>query len=207
MGRKLPVVLVPGFGHIPVFISDFIRSLSSFEMLREKGYNVIAWRDNVLSLKSIHEQAEELAKIVDEILKKFRSDKINIIGISMGGIVVMYYLHYLNGAEKINKFIAIATPFKGTAAASWGNLFMRFFTTSLFEISPRSPIIYDLLQKPCLSNIKFYTITGIYDLASPPYTGQHRFAKNIAPLPFGHWWLSLALDKTILSIVDSILDE
>jgi pimeloyl-ACP methyl ester carboxylesterase len=207
MEKKHPVVVVPGFGHIPVYVSDHLHSLSAFEMLEKRGYNVISRRNNILSLATIREQAEALAKTVDETCLKFKTDKVDIIGISMGGIVTMYYLHNLFGAEKVNKFIAVASPFQGTMAAFWGNIFMWPLTTSLFEISPWSPVIANLWKKPRLPGVKFYTVTGLDDLASPPHTGQHKFAINVAPLPFGHWWLSLALDESILDTVESILKD
>lgn len=207
MKKRNPVVIVPGFGNVPVNVSDRVPLLSSYEMLREREYKVIMWRNNVWSLRPIREQAEELSRIVDGVLEKSKAKKVDIIGISMGGIVTMYYLHYLHGAEKVDKFIAVASPFKGTMAALWGNLFFGLFTPSLAEISPWSRIISDLWKKPRLSGVKFYTITGLYDCLAPPHTSRHKFAVNTASLPFGHWWLSLALDKSILDTIDSILAE
>ncbi|MDP2926466.1 MAG: alpha/beta hydrolase [Nanoarchaeota archaeon] len=48
---------------------------------------------------------------IKALLKKSCADKVNLIGVSYGGLISRYYSEYLNGASDIDKLITVCTPY------------------------------------------------------------------------------------------------
>ena len=69
----------------------------------------------------------EVAKQLQEVIETHvpEGEKCLLVGFSMGGIVARYYLQALGGRERVERFIAIGSPHKGTIMAYF--LPRRFF--------------------------------------------------------------------------------
>lgn len=61
-------------------------------------------------------QVESLNHKIDEILKESKSDKVDIVAHSMGGLLSKYYIKHV-GTNKVDKFIDIGTPHLGAPKA------------------------------------------------------------------------------------------
>lgn len=199
MSGKLPVIVAPGF-----FTSFWPSSLSLVEKLRYEGYDVVSPEASLMSFLSIHIQAVVIKKMVDETLKKYRVKKCDIIGISMGGIAALYYLHELGGAEKVNTFIAIGAPFRGTWAGLVGVCFFGAFSPSVWEILPNSLLLRYLANKPKPKGVKIFTIIGSEDKISPP---DSCYYKNTRCKLFigGHAEICLGLNGEVLKFIKLVL--
>ncbi|WP_409013479.1 esterase/lipase family protein [Dyadobacter sp. CY351] len=68
----------------------------------------------------------------------WRSDRIDLIAFSMGGLISRYYLQRLGGLAKTDRFITIATPHHGTLAA----YFLPF--PGIKQMRPNSLFLIDL---------------------------------------------------------------
>ena len=69
---------------------------------------------------SIDELAQQMANYID---KNFEPEqRLDIVGLSMGGLVTRYYLQRLGGLNRVQRFIAISSPHSGTwtAYTLWG---------------------------------------------------------------------------------------
>lgn len=76
--------------------------------LKKRGIQVVSigYDDG----KKIESSALKIKRKIDRIMKKARVKKINIIGISLGGVVARYYIEELGQKNKINKLITIFAP-------------------------------------------------------------------------------------------------
>ena len=96
-----------------------------------------------------------LKEKIDKIISETKSEKINIVAHSMGGLLTKYYLSKYTSEGKVDKFIDIATPHLGSP-----NAFKTLFTgddlgikfgflglnqNKIKEISRNMPSIYQLL--------------------------------------------------------------
>ncbi|MEA3272755.1 MAG: alpha/beta fold hydrolase [Patescibacteria group bacterium] len=194
MSTRIPVVIAPGF-----FTSASPVSIPIVEKLRDKGYKVVSPGPSLMSFLPIHFQAVALSKLVNEALKKYQAKKCNVIGISMGGIATLYYLRELGGAEKVNAFIAIGTPFKGTNAGFLGV----FFASSTWEILPNSRLLRHLMSKPKPQGVAIYTFIGAKDRVSPPNTSRYKDTR-CKIFPGGHADICLGLDNDVVRFIDVV---
>lgn len=196
MFRNLPVVIAPGF-----FTGFWPPSLQNLpNKIRKMGFNVFAPESSFLSAFNIHIQAIILSELVDKALKNSKTKKCNIIGISMGGIVALYYLYELDGAKKVNACITIGTPFNGTSAAYLALL----LTPSAWEIVPASPLLVRLSKKPKLPDVKMYNFVGLKDSICPPEKSKYKYAHNKAFWD-GHFDLCVGADEDVLHFIELIL--
>ena len=91
---------------------------------------------------SIEAFASQVGKAVGSILNVRPGEEVDILGHSMGGVVVAYYLKFLDGSKKTRNFLAVGTPFRGTYLACLGS------GICAFQMIPLSRFIRRLDFKP-----------------------------------------------------------
>ena len=92
---------------------------------------------------------------------------LDLVGFSMGGIVSRYYLQRLGGIERVQRFITISSPHKGTVIAygSW--------QPGCVQMRPNSDFLKDLNSDvQMLKQIDFTSIWTPYDLMILPATSS-----------------------------------
>ena len=92
---------------------------------------------------------------------------LDLVGFSMGGIVSRYYLQRLGGIERVQRFITISSPHKGTVVAygSW--------QPGCVQMRPNSDFLKDLNSDvQMLKQIDFTSIWTPYDLMILPATSS-----------------------------------
>lgn len=75
---------------------------------KESGLNVVSFEYDYKAPPE--ESAEKLSVYVDKVLMETRTEKVNIIGICLGGVTARYYVEKLNGASRLDKLITIISP-------------------------------------------------------------------------------------------------
>jgi triacylglycerol lipase len=105
-----PVLLVHG-------IKDDARKMEPMaRFLRAQG-----WEAKTMSFipswgqKGLDVLAGQVAQFIEENFPAGR--KIDLVAFSMGGLVTRYYLQRLGGMDRVQRFVTISTPHKGTLLA------------------------------------------------------------------------------------------
>jgi len=113
VNAPVPVLLVPGW-------SDRARALRKLEQfLLDSGWSA----DAVHSLEfadrhgSNLDHAREIARAVAALLAATRTDRIDVVAHSMGGLATRRYLADHGSAAAIRRAVFLATPHRGTWAA------------------------------------------------------------------------------------------
>ncbi|OXR44424.1 Extracellular esterase EstB [Nocardia cerradoensis] len=65
-------------------------------------------------MRPIEDSSAELAAFVDRVLAATGAEKVDLIAHSQGNLVGNYFVKRLGGADKVDKFVAIAAPWLGT---------------------------------------------------------------------------------------------
>jgi triacylglycerol lipase len=100
--------------------------------------------------------AKQLAAFVDRHLGS--DTPIDLIGFSMGGLVTRYYVQRLGGIDRVQHYVTISAPHKGTVAAYFTN------RAGCVQMRPGSDFLQDLERDvTILDNIKFTSIWTILD--------------------------------------------
>src|SRR3546814_811784 len=116
--RPRPVILVnftTGSGWEWVAGSPYLTNQGF--CVRSFNYGNITGVDQfpIQAIGDIEKSAEELAAHVDEVRAEYGVDKVDLVGWSQGGgMTPHYYLNFLGGAEKVDRFVAIAPGNHGT---------------------------------------------------------------------------------------------
>jgi triacylglycerol lipase len=146
---------------------------------------------------------DKLAKQVANYVKKeFAPEQpFDLVGFSMGGIVSRYYIQRLGGIERVQRFITIASPHKGTVIA-YGSQ-----RPGCVQMRPNSAFLQDLNSDvEMLKQLNFTSIWTPYDLMIvPAKSSQIGLGKEvILPVALHPWMLS---DARCLATVTEALTE
>lgn len=143
-----------------------------FTYLTEQGWEVHRFDLNpVNATLGIDKLADQ---VLDYIERTFPPEqKIDLVGLSMGGLVSRYYVQRLGGMQRVERFITIASPHNGTWMA---------YTLPLkacLQMRPGSPFLQDLNQDiETLNQLKFTSLWTPYDFIIVPGSSSQ--------VPVGH---------------------
>ncbi|MEG3978766.1 alpha/beta fold hydrolase [Microcoleus sp. herbarium8] len=170
-----PVLLIHGIFRK----SGIFHKMSAY--LRDLGWSVYSldlsphWGN-----ASIDELAQQMADYID---KNFEPQQpLDIVGLSMGGLVTRYYLQRLGGINRVQRFIAISSPHNGTwmAYTLWGK--------GCVQMRPGSAFLEDLNRDAdLLAKLNFTSIWTDWDfIIVPASSSQISAAKEVKVSVFAH---------------------
>src|SRR5688572_1279705 len=110
-----PVLLVHGYGHNRSgwFLLD--------RTLRAAGFTSVHTMNYVaFGREGVRELAGRLADRVEEVRRLTGADKVHVVGHSMGGVLLRYFVQELGGHRLVDTAVTIASPHEGTFAAMAG---------------------------------------------------------------------------------------
>lgn len=110
-----PVLLVHGYGHNRSgwFLVERALRAAGFSSVHTMNY-IAFGKDGVPEL------AARLADRVAEIRRVTGADKVHLVGHSMGGVLLRWYVQELGGHRYVDTAVTIASPHEGTLAAMAG---------------------------------------------------------------------------------------
>lgn len=184
------------------FFDGLITKLKSDGYVEGKDLFVFPydWRldvvDNVMGNK--YSKVESLKDKIDKVLRESKSDKVDIVAHSMGGLLAKYYIKNVD-ATKVNRFVDIGTPHLGAPKAAkvlnYGdNMDIKFGMFGLNpleikKISQNMPSAYNLLPSADYFDTTnpdyLYYMYDIGDVDGDGHTGRldhagsHAFLVNI----------------------------
>ena len=108
--KQNPVLLVHGindtgavFNKMAFYLRQQGLSVYTVDLIPNNGSEVL------------EKLAQQVANYVNDTFEVARP--VDIVGFSMGGIVSRYYIQRLGGINKVQRFITISSPHKGTIIA------------------------------------------------------------------------------------------
>jgi triacylglycerol lipase len=166
--RRNPVLLVHG-------IKDDARKMEPMaRYLRSQG-----WDARAMNLrpswgqKGLDELAGQVAGFVGANYSPHQ--RIDLVGFSMGGLVCRYYLQRLGGLDRVQRYVSISAPNRGSVLA-WliGNPGCR-------QMRPGSAFLRDLeSDEGRLAKLEFTSLWTPYDaVIVPPRSSEMPQARNV----------------------------
>lgn len=131
--NRNPVVLVHGI----IRTSSVFRKMATY--LTQRGWSVYAidLTPNNATLP-LEEMASQVADFVNRLFAS--GQPIDLVGLSMGGLVTRYYVQRLGGIDQVQRFVSIAAPNQGTLAAYF------WHRHACVQMRPGSDFLNDLNQ-------------------------------------------------------------
>ncbi|HEY1554137.1 MAG TPA: alpha/beta fold hydrolase [Kofleriaceae bacterium] len=180
-----------------LLIHGFLGTRGSMYMLERRlvddGFVVVSFNIGTLNVRDIRRSAFLIHRKIERILAQTPSQKIDIIGHSMGGLIGLYYVKKLGGHVRVRKLVMMGTPVRGTWAALAGVVTLGLWSTSSWQLLPRSRFIDELSQGPVPPGVEIHTIAAARDWVVPLPTTRLRGA-NAVTVPLGHSSLVVSED-------------
>jgi pimeloyl-ACP methyl ester carboxylesterase len=178
-----PVILVQGYGHNRSAWLVLARHLhrAGFTSVHTVNYNPLA--------HDVPELAEQLKERIDLIRTLTGSDKVHVVGHSLGGVVLRWYVQELGGASVVDTAVSVASPHYGTIAAIAGVAFGR----TAKQLLPGSDVLHRLGSSVAGSPVRWVAYYSNLDLiVQPSPNAQLHGATNVLVKDHGHLSMLLA---------------
>lgn len=189
-----------------LLIHGFLGTRGSMYMLERRlvddGFVVVSFNIGTLNVRDIRRSAFLIHRKIERILAQTPSQKIDIIGHSMGGLIGLYYIKKLGGHARVRKLVMMGTPVRGTWTALAGVATLGLWSTSSWQLLPRSRFLDELAQGPIPPNVEVSTIAAARDWVVPLNTTRLRGATAIT-VPLGHSSLVVS-DEVYRRIVNTL---
>ena len=148
---KNPVLLIHG-------IKDDARKMEPMARhLRAEGWeaHTFSYRPS-WGQKWLDELAAQVATEADRLFSK--GQKFDLVAFSMGGLVSRYYLQRLGGVERVDRFVTLSTPHRGTWLAHL------IPNAGCRQMRPRSEFLRELnANADCLTRVRFTSLWTPFD--------------------------------------------
>lgn len=189
-----PVLLVHGIMRTAIVF----RKMSAY--LTDHGWSVYT-----LNLKphnatiGLDKLALQVADYVDQTFGL--EQPLDLVGLSMGGLVTRYYVQRLGGLERVQRFITISAPNQGTHMAYLSA------RPGCVQMRPGSAFLEDLNQdSSLLERLNFTSLWTPWDFVIVPAKNSQMPVGQEVKIPvFAHY--SMVRDYRIIQSVASALSE
>jgi pimeloyl-ACP methyl ester carboxylesterase len=179
-----PALFVPGYAS-PAFYSRVFRN-----RLEDANIEVYTLKLPRLATGDIKLSAEVLAERVEELKRELRVKKLNLIGHSLGGIIIRYYLKRMDGWKNVKRAVYMATPHHGVPLAR-----LVFFTKAGRQLLPGSDFLNEVQDDPSTCRkARCLSVYSVFDPISQPAESCHldcAYNKKVY-FPVGHMGLLLS---------------
>lgn len=193
-----PVVLVHGYGHNRSgwFVLERALRQAGFHRVTTLNYNPL--RQDVPAI------AGRLRDHVNAVLAASGASKVHVVGHSLGGIVLRWYVQELGGDATVATAITVATPHEGTVAA----LMVAPLGPTAKQLLPGSPVVQRLRERARRTSVRWVSYYSNLDLLVQPSRSavirdKALHATNVLVKDHGH--LSILLSRKLArSVVDQL---
>jgi len=172
-----------------LIIHGFLGTRGSMYMLERRlvadGFVCVSFNLGTFNVRDIRRSAFLIHRKIERILAQTPSQKIDIIGHSMGGLIGLYYVKKLGGHARVRKLILMGTPLRGTWAALAGVVTLGLWSTSSWQLLPRSRFLDELAQGAIPPGVEVSTIAAARDWVVPLSTTRMP-GVNAMTVPLGH---------------------
>lgn len=184
-GPGRPIIAVPG-----VYETwHFMRPL--MDAVHERGHPIHVVSELKYNLRPVPESA----RVVMELAKRKRLTNVILLAHSKGGLIGKYAMTHLDDACRIDRMIAIATPFSGSDYARFAPL------RHLRSFRATDPVLA-ALQRELDVNRRITSIYGLFDTLIPG--GSELAGATNRQLPVGGHFAILGDPRTRQAVVDEV---
>lgn len=185
-----PVVLVHGYGHNRSgwFVLERALRRAGFHRITSLNYNPLR--------HDVPEIAERLKAHVELVRTVSGCERVHVVGHSLGGLVLRWYVQELGGDQAVDTAVTVATPHHGTVAALLG----KPLGGAARQLLPGSPVIERLQRGARSTTVRWVSYYSNIDLlVQPSRSAVLEGADNILVKDHGH--LSILLSRRMAASV------
>jgi pimeloyl-ACP methyl ester carboxylesterase len=157
-----PVILVHGF------LGTRGTMLPLTRRFQADGRVVFSYAYGTFNLGSIRGSAEDLATQLRTICEKLDIPHVDMVGFSMGGLIGLHAVKFLQGHRYVRRLVMMGSPLRGTWVGLAGVATVGAISPSVWQVLPGSPFLEDLLAAPVPPGVALRQIHAASDAFCPP---------------------------------------
>ncbi len=165
-----PIIIANGFFPFPVPLGHVAA------VYRASGFDARVIPFDIRNKMCVRVYANAIANFARQMHTE-SGKRVDILGLSMGGISGLYAVKLMDCAHCARTVIAIGSPFHGSPIAAYGTMSPWFNRTAL-QLSPGSKILRELRQAKLPADVRFISLGGIFDCVCPFPTTRMEDAEN-----------------------------
>ncbi len=204
--RRTSLEAIEGDGRPVLIIHGFLGTRGSMYLLEKRlfddGFAVFSFNLGTINVRDIRRSAFLIHRKIERILAQTSFEEIDIVGHSMGGLIGLYYAKKLGGHTRVRRLIMMGTPIRGTWAALAGVMTLGLFSTSSWQLLPRSRFLDELTQGPLPPGLEVHTLAAVRDWVCPLPSTRMSGAHSVT-VPLGH--SSLVVSEEVYRRIKNIL--
>ncbi len=185
----IPLILVHGY----LSTAEMLAPLAA--RLRNRGFDVHSADLSLFCIQDVRQLAKELGATIERVLDKTGAEHCQLVGLSQGGIIALYYVKFFDDAKRVSRLVAAGAPFQGSWAPIAGLLatpLLGIVSRGVWQIMPNSRLLTELHIAPTPNHVELSTIAVAGDIVAVPDRCQLPGVKHtvVDGIPFAaHQWL------------------
>lgn len=197
-----PVVLVHGFLATPTLMSPMRWRLE------RGGRRVVTPELSPLCIQDVRKLARQLDATVEKARRELGQDRVDVVGVSQGGILSLWWAHHVGGWSKVRRLVLVGSPVQGTWAAAAGLPLLGAVSRGIWQMLPSSPFLPEL-DVPLPEGADLTTLSIRGDPVCPAERCAVRGAENLVfegpPGPLKHQYLIFS--RPVYRHLEEVLDR
>lgn len=156
-----PVVLVHGFLGTRATMEPLTRRF------QKDGRPVFSYAYGTFNTAAIQESSRGLLRHLEIISQEYGSERVDVVGFSMGGLLSLYALKMLGGAKYVRSLAMLGTPLRGSWLSLAGALTIGAMSPSAWQLLPPAKILETIRETPLPSGVRLAQFHATGDLFCP----------------------------------------
>lgn len=191
MGKHPPVVVINGLG-APAFAARAYGRL-----FRSRGFKVFSVSPPWLGYGDLRVAARRVEETVLRASQETGVDRVRLVGMSLGGLIGLYYVKCMGGARHVEQFISVGGPLNGSRLAGFASKLPLLRHVPVFhQLRTHSDLHDELVRAPLPPNVRIISFGTRGDVITPrslwAAEGTELVETPHGVFPLGHWALFLA---------------
>lgn len=164
------------------------------ERFQRDGRAVFSYHHGTFQLRSLRASAQELSEHLERLVDTLGVPQFDVVGFSMGGLIGLHAVKFLQAHRWIRRLALIGTPTDGTWVGLAGVAVVGLVSPSVWQCLPTSEFVRDLQAAPLPHGLRVRQIHASQDAFCPrpaPLSGIDS-DRDFIVLPGGHSSLVMA---------------
>lgn len=127
------------------------------------GRVVFSYHHGTFQLASLRASAQRLVEQLEELQQNLGIAEFDMVGFSMGGLVALHALKFLQASRFVRRVALLGTPLDGTWASLAGVATVGALSQSVWQVLPNSSFLKDLRDAPMPEGLRVRQIHAAED--------------------------------------------
>ena len=184
---RYPVVVVGGLGAPRLAARLYGRSFA------HRGFAVYTAPQTFLARGDVREAARSLELFVERVCASADAERLHLVGMSLGGLIALYYVKRGGGAARVDRLLAVGAPLNGSPLADLVCAVPAGLVPALRQARTDSDVVRELQELPLPASVRLLCLGAEGDAVTPPESREIDGAEvrqtPFGVFPVGHWTL------------------